>query len=245
MKKLLLFVALVGMSFYVVGQSFSLSDANGPIEPNSIVYIIGDPTPGVPLTAHIYVTNNSGETKKVMVKKVIQEGDTIPGTINYFCWGVCYGPGTYVSDTVSIEAGGTNEEFTGDYDVDEGGPGKSYVTYVWFDKNNPDDSVAVKVEYNASPAGIGEVHLSKAVLSNAYPNPANTQVSFDYELPEGVYDASILVTNILGVTVKSVDLQSSSGKITIPTFDFPQGIYFYNFIAGNKIIDTRKFIVKH
>ena len=119
------------------------------------------------------------------------------------------------------------------------------MTYVWFDKNNPDDSVVVTVEYNASPAGIGEDHLNKALLSNAYPNPANTQVSFDYELPEGVNDASILVTNILGVTVKNVDLQNNSGKITIPTFDFPQGIYFYNFIAGKKIIDTRKFIVKH
>ena len=85
MKKLLLFVALVGMSFYVVGQSFSLSDANGPIEPNSTVYIIGDPVPGIPLAAHIYVTNNAGETKTVLVKKVIQEGDTIPGTLNYFC----------------------------------------------------------------------------------------------------------------------------------------------------------------
>jgi hypothetical protein len=247
MKKLILFIALVSMSFYAVGQSFSLSHENGdPIAANSTLAVLGDPIPGVPVAIHIKVTNNAADTLDVLVKKVITEGDTIPGTMNYFCWGACFSPEVYVSPIViTLAAGETTSEFIGDYDVHEGEPGKSWVSYVWFDKGNPDDSVMVTVEYNASYAGIGDDLMSNAMISNAYPNPANSHVSFDYELPARVTEGHIIVTNILGVTVEDMALQSKSGKFTIATADYPQGMYFYNFIADGKMVETKKFMVKH
>ena len=246
MKKLILFIALVSMSFYAAGQSFTLSDEDGnPIEANSTITIVGDPIPGVPLAAHISVTNNAGESKDVVVKKVINEGDTIPGTTNVFCWDACYPPFVYVSGFITMGAGETSTAFIGDYDVNEGESGKSWVSYVWFDKANAEDSVMVTVEYNASYAGIGDDFMSNAMVSNAYPNPANNQVSFDYELPDGVAEGHIIVTNILGVTVEDMALQNKSGKLSLSTADYPQGMYFYNFIADGKMVETKKFMIKH
>lgn len=228
----------------IFAQSFTLLDTNGVvINPGSTVYLIGDPT-DIVLTAKIHVKNNAAVAKDVKVKKVIHAGDTVAGSMNYFCWGVCYGPNTYVSPfPQNIQPGAVNDQFYGDYNP-QLQPGKSNIMYVWFDQNNANDSVAVNIEFNASPTSIDENIASQVIVSAAYPNPAVNNVNLDYELPSSINKASVVISNILGAQVKEVALEELSGKVRIPVADLGNGIYFYSVIADEQLMITRKFVVK-
>ncbi len=244
MKKILLSLICLSLFSGAFAQSFSLQDTNGvAITAGSTIYCLGDPTSPV-MTCKIHITNNAAEAKDVKVKKLINEGDTLPLTMNYFCWGVCYGPMTYVSPfPQTIQPGAVNDQFYGDYNP-QAVPGKSTITYVFFDMNNVNDSVAVTVEFNASPAAIVDNPLAGVSVSVAYPNPAINYVYLDYNLPLSVNRASIVISNILGAQVKEVVLDNHSGKVQIPVSDLVNGIYFYSVVAGEQMLITRKFVVK-
>jgi hypothetical protein len=243
MKKILLSLAMLTAFSGVFAQSFSLQDTLGVAIPaGSNIQVLGDPTAAV-ITAKIHVKNNAAEAKDVKVKKVIHEGDTLALTMNYFCWGVCYGPTTYVSPFAqTIQAGAVNDQFYGDYNP-QSIPGKSTITYVFFDVNNVNDSVAVTIEYNASPASVG-APKAQASVSAAYPNPAINTFNLEYNISGQVNKAKVVISNILGSQVKEVELDSRSGKIQIPVTELVNGIYFYSIVADEQLVLTRKFVVK-
>jgi hypothetical protein len=245
MKKILLSVLFMAFFSGLFSQSFTLQDTNGvAIAAGSTYQLLGNPT-DVVMTAKIYVKNNAAVDKEVKVKKIINEGDTLPLTINYFCWGVCYAPWTYVSPfSQTIAAGQVTEQFYGDYNP-QSVPGKTRVKYVWFDVNDVNDSVAVTVEFNASPESTGKELKLNSKLSDAYPNPAISKVSLDYYMPGSVKSATVVITNMLGSKVKEIALEDISGRIQIPVSDLVNGIYFYSLVADNQLIDTRKFVVRH
>lgn len=244
MKKILL--SLLCMTFFsgIFAQSLSLTYADGTIiNPGAAIQFLGDPGDEV-IQAIVYVKNNSAAAKEVKVKKVINEGDTLAGTINTFCWGLCFSPETYISPTSQIiQAGGTCDQFYGDYNP-KTIPGLTRITYVFFDVANINDSVKVVIEYNASPAFIDEELAGKVKISDAYPNPAVRSVNVDYSIPESVNKASIAIMNILGSKVKEVDLDGHSGKARIMVTDLINGIYFYSLIADGNLVITRKFVVR-
>jgi hypothetical protein len=244
MKKILLSLFCFALFTGVFSQSFSLTYADGTaINAGATIQFLGDPTDEV-IQAIVYVKNNSTETKDVKVKKVINEGDTLPLTVNTFCWGLCYPPSTYVSPfSQTIEPDSVCTQFYGDYNPLTF-PGVSKIMYVFFDINNTNDTVAVTVEYNASPASVGE-KLSKFVkFSEAYPNPAIESINVDYVISTYVNKASIVIMNMLGSKVKEVTLDNRSGKVRINVSDLINGIYFYSLVADDQMVLTRKFVVK-
>jgi hypothetical protein len=244
MKKILLSLFCLSLFAGTFAQSFSLQDTNGvAIAAGSTYQILGDPS-DIVMTAKIHVKNNSAVDKQVKVKKVIQAADTLPGTLNYFCWGVCYAPWTYISPFAQpILAGQVTDQFYGDYNP-QTIPGKSFVTFVFFDVDNVNDSVAVKVEFNASPSSIGDTPKAHASVSAAYPNPAVTNLNLEYNISGQVNSAKVVVSNILGSQVKEVQLESFSGRIQVPVSDLVNGIYFYSIVADKQLVLTRKFVVK-
>ena len=142
-------------------QSLTLSDSNGDIPNNSDVNYYGGPDDL--LTSYVFVTNNSAISIDVKVKKV--ELDIVPGSINYFCWGMCFPPEVYVSPyPISIASGETNDsDFSGDY-MPNGAIGTSKIRYVFFDDNNPSDSVCVNVLYHI---------MGYPELTSIFPNKGN------------------------------------------------------------------------
>ncbi len=244
MKKILLLLILAFSTVFLFGQSLSLTYEGEPVEPNSTVYVTGDPTDDV-IQVFIDVTNNSSADLSVKMKKVINEGDTLTGTSNYFCWGACFPSFVYISpNEIVIGAGQTSSEFYGDYEPREV-PGKSKISYCWWDVNNPDDSVSVTVEYNASPAGISDDPAFANVSSRVYPNPATTRVNFSYALPQSTATASIVISNILGSKIMDIPLNGNEGTIAVNVSHLRQGVYFYNLIADGERIDTQKLIINN
>ena len=244
MKRSLLFIAAVLIGSIAFSQSLSLSWTEGPIEPGSTIEVMGDPSDDL-IRAEVVVTNNSTGALGIQAKKVINEGDTLPGTENTFCWGVCYPPFVYVGPVVvTIEAGASDDQFDGDYSP-KGVPGKSTISYVFFVTDNPNDSVGFTVVYNASPLGLEDHAFSGSYVSDAYPNPAASKVSIDYVLPNDTYNATVTISNLLGAKVRSISLTGNTGRVEVPVFDFENGIYFYTVVAENRLIGTRKFVVRH
>lgn len=244
MKKILLSALSFALFAGVYAQSFTLSHNSVNIAPGGTLQILGEPTTEI-MEAHINITNNSAIAKTVKVKKIVNEGDTLTGTINSFCWGLCYPDTTYISPyPQTIQPGQVSDAFYGDYRP-KTIPGKSTIMYVFFDVDDRNDSVAVFVEYNASPASIGDDLISKVKFSDAYPNPAIHLVNVDYSIPNSVSQASIILTNMLGSKVKEVNLTELTGKARISVSELMNGIYFYSLMADDKLILTRKFVVKH
>jgi hypothetical protein len=243
MKKLFLFIYLVGIAGYFGYSqiSLSLSDSTGPLANNATIYKYGTPLDDE-ILAYVFVKNNSADAIPVVVKKVVI--DTVPGSINMFCWGLCFGSNVYISpNPISVAAGVTDSSnFSGHY-VPNLHSGVSKLRYVFFSRSNPLDSVCVNVVYSAFPVGM-EARVEKAVISNAYPNPANSSTTITYSLP-GAASGSVMIRNLLGTTVKEITLEANSGKLSLSTGDLPEGVYFYSLIVNGKTDASKKLIIRH
>jgi len=140
MKSILSLFCLLAFATGITAQSLTLSNANGAVPHNSYVTIAGAPTTEM-LTSAAAVTNNSNSAIEVKVKKI--ENYLVDNSMNTFCWGLCFPPFVYESpDPLTIGPGETNDEdFWGEYFPTQT-TGTSSITYVFFDSNNPVDSVA-------------------------------------------------------------------------------------------------------
>ena len=243
MKKLflLIYLASIATCFGYSQMSLSLSDSTGPLANNATIHRYGTPTSDE-IVAYVYVKNNTANSVPVIVKKVVI--DTVVGSYNMFCWGMCFAPNVYISPAaISIDAGRTDSlNFSGHY-VPNTYKGASSLRYVFFLRGNPLDSVCVNIVYYAYPVGI-ESLAEKAVISNAYPNPANNSTAFTYSLP-GSETGSIMIRNLLGVVVKDVSLDSGADKVSVFTGDLPEGVYFYSFNVAGKTNTSKKLIIRH
>lgn len=85
--------------------------------------------------------------------------------------------------------------------------------------------------------------LDQNDLLNIYPNPANNQITLEFELAE-TKNISIEIRNVLGQTVKTISTNSftkGSNKIEVEVNEFSNGLYFLQLQIGNKTI-RKKFI---
>jgi hypothetical protein len=245
MKKLLLLISFAFFLF-ITGfpQSLSLSWTEGAIPHNGEIIVLHEPPFSETMVAHISVTNNGNDSISIKVRKI--EVQILDQTINSFCWGnSCYGPGTYEStDSVKLGPGQTDStHFSGDYTSNSGALGTSKIWYIFFDKNNPIDSTGVLVNYTIGYSGVNDALLKKVQLSEAYPNPAANFTTFNYDLPEGLNNVTLIIRNILGSKVKEIDLTDRQGKLVVNTSGMKEGIYLYSLAAGQQTLLTRKLII--
>jgi hypothetical protein len=247
MKKLLLplllfaAIALLGHS-----QSLQLSNIHGVIPANSIMVQEGSPDSSELIT-YMNVKNVGTKTVNIFCKK--SQLSMLDSTELTMCWaGNCYPANVNVSPySQPITAGQTITEFVGHYTqiaFQHFKKGESVVRWVFFDRDNANDSMSVTIKYTSYPLGIAETTEHQSVLSNAYPNPAGVSTSLSYSIPSGS-DGAIIIRNLLGATMQSEQLRSTSGKIILNTTNLSDGIYFYSLLVNGKISQTKKLIVKH
>ena len=242
MKKILLFIFFtICMYSYGYSQSLALADSAGAVANNSTITLHGH-VDDSEITSYIFVKNTTSAAIEVKVKKVVI--DTITGTINTFCWGACFPPNVYVSPSpLTINAHATDSsDFSGHYSPD-GIEGTSTIRYVFFNQANNSDSVCVKIAYDILEVGVSN-QTAKNILSSAYPNPADSKVTFDYSINSS-NAGCIIIRNLLGTVVRRSDLSSSETRSSVYISDLPEGIYFYSLDVDGKSIVTRKLIVKH
>ncbi|MEI6434987.1 MAG: T9SS type A sorting domain-containing protein [Bacteroidota bacterium] len=248
MKKFtLFFILLTAITVYAFSQSLQITDNKGVIIPaNSEIIQIGSPDSGQ-LSTYMYVKNIGTKSLNVLCRKT--QFLMLDSTEITMCWaGACYPAKTNLSPNAQlINVGQTITDFVGHY-VQVAGKhfksGESVVRWCFFDKANPTDSVSVRIKYTSFPLGISEPADRQAMLSNVYPNPASAEANFNFELPAGK-SGSVIIRDIIGKSVYSENLRGSTGKVVVNTMNFADGVYFCVLLVDEKMVQTRKMIVKH
>ena len=241
MKKIILILSIISFYTTAFSQTFLILNALKQDASNTGYTITGNLDNII--KAQFYIVNNSATDAPFKVKKI--EDNILTGTVNTFCFNEqCYPP--YVMQTPSsilLAAGDTtlSSSFYAEY-TPGGVAGSSTITYVVFNANNPNDSTYVNITYNAELASVPRNDFTRVEFSNPYPNPANSQTKINYNIPVSYVRATITLRNLIGTTVKEIELPNPQGKLVIDLSDLNEGIYFYSLIIDGNVILTRKLI---
>jgi hypothetical protein len=242
MKKFtLIFVAAIFVSL-AYSQSFELFFEGQLLTPDSEITITSHADSGMMVLDTLDIKNISNVTAEVFCSRTIIEN--IEGTINSFCWGVCYPPFIDTSSVaVTILPQATSFEFIGDHDPN-GMVGVVKVKYTFYDSHNSGNQATVYVNYDAThTGGIGDM-LPGYSMSEVYPNPANAVAMIDYDFT-GYKNSSIVIYNLLGTAVEKIEVSGKTGTAKINTSLYNEGLYFYSLLIENKVIRTQKLIIRH
>jgi Secretion system C-terminal sorting domain len=244
-KAILLFAAALLIGNFSSAQSFSLSEP-GPITvigalPEDILY-------GLMETIHVDVTNISSTTKNVKVERTIL--DTVAGTDFYYCWTQCYGANACQNNAIiadaeplQLEAAETTNLF-GAYYRPKGMVGINSIQYCFYNINNTTDRVCLIANHETNGAvGIQEVTGNTSFFSAPQPNPASGLTKIVYNLPN-LNNGKLVIRNMLGSTIKEIQLDKISDSKTIDVSLFNAGIYFYSLVNNGNIISSQRLVVK-
>ncbi|MCF6366831.1 MAG: T9SS type A sorting domain-containing protein [Bacteroidales bacterium] len=95
-------------------------------------------------------------------------------------------------------------------------------------------------EFTLDTKSVGLDNISTNELFSVYPNPATNY--FTLKSSNELKGTQIVFTNLLGKVVLTKSINKP--EIIFSTNQFVSGIYFYSIIKNNKIIETKKLIVK-
>jgi len=193
----------------------------------------------------VLVKNVSGETLNLYITKtVVAEA---AGSYNTFCVGDCYDPSTMTSTVpMTLEPGAiTTEDIFHIVYIPCGAEGTTIVTYNLFDPSiNTQSLGSFTVKFITEEVGIANNAFSINTF-NAYPNPATSQVTIQYDLANSASTSNrIVITNLVGNKVCTFPITSASGRRTIDLTNLVAGIYFYSLESNGRTISTKKLIVK-
>ena len=191
------------------------------------------------------VKNNTNDSLFITVsKELISE---VPGSFNTFCLGSCYDPSVTVSPaTLDLAAGeaSTDGQFHLVYNP-MGSVGITTVIFRFADQRLNEPAREVVVNYISGEVGIQDQPVT-AKLFNAYPNPATSNVTIQYDLAGRTIgnNAQIVITSLVGNRVYTQPINNASGKTNIDLSNLVAGIYFYSIEVNGQAISTKKLIVK-
>lgn len=192
------------------------------------------------LIQHMELRNLTSEPMKVLIEKeVIQD---LEGVTNSFCWGMCFGPDTYVSpEAVEVQANSLNvDELSFHALYEEEVYGDVIVKYYAYEERMPDQRISIIVRFRKSGVGLNET--SSVYFGQPYPNPASSMVSFDYNMSGS--NATAVVYNLVGQEVMRQEINTFDGKMSLSVADLNDGIYFCSVMRNGQTFATVKFVVK-
>ena len=241
MKKFLLSLVLMTFAGYMSAQSLSFKYEGNAVEPGTTIDIVSDLNDAMELVIDLDVINTTDADINVVLE---MESDPSNPTQDYFCWGTCYMPGVLSGSNI-VKAGGEGifNGHCGFYDTDwntlpVGSTAK--VTYTFYDERNQDVKYSFNVNFTYNPEQ--DVEEINTIFSNAYPNPANNTVSFDYDM-QNANSAAVAIYNMMGQEVVRQDLNLGGSRVDINVSDLNEGVYFYSLIVNNQTVKTNKFVV--
>lgn len=236
--KIKLLALILGMASVSFSQSLSIENADSS-------KAVGDAYTAIDLETHINIRNNSSQTLDVGCKRIDKNYNQLTDD-NAICWVACYSTSVSVSpQTIIIGAGqvtGGTDTFIGHvYPDGDGVNRKGAITYVWYDVNNPTDSVAYTVNYEVT-GGIG---LNEETFDqfSVYPNPATSKLNIKYAGMKGG-NTSFELVNMVGNRVYSKQLESKNAELKLDISNLPRGVYFYIVKSDGQVSSSKKLVIK-
>ncbi|MBK7946727.1 MAG: T9SS type A sorting domain-containing protein [Flavobacteriales bacterium] len=238
----LLFVSLTGSAF---SQGLvNIIDEDGHTVNGTVIH---HPCNFSTDTVSLLARLNVGDSRTVNVRRY--EMWPVPGTNNFFCWGVCYLPvsvGTFsswVSDHyVDMNPGATYNNFHA-YHQAQGNLSTMRYKFVWYDIANPTgpDSSWVDIDF-CGLVGVGERGSQQASL-NVWPSPTDgRELQFDFAV-EGSAPARVVLYDMLGAAIRRSGAIVAQGRFSWTTSGLEPGVYFATLERDGKAIRTRRVVV--
>ena len=242
-KKRFLILFFVGLFFIGYAQQFQLTNSDG------IPYSDGQ-------TISATITENDLNSVNEFVTKILVENllDTelnmrtyrtnmplIEGMNAYVCFGSCDDiDGTMFGMDWMISEGEKES-----YDLHLRPNDKFGLCKFKIDFMTPEQSMTLFINIDMQPLGVKEQNSEKVSLS-AYPNPvkAGSNVNVSYTLATQSNNNKLVIRNILGAEVMSMQLDPYETSVSINTSSLVQGVYFYAIENKNQISIAKKLIVK-
>ena len=84
--------------------------------------------------------------------------------------------------------------------------------------------------------------MQVVVLEQNVPNPFAEQTSISYFIPEGSGSAQIIFTDMLGNSIKTVEVQNGYGIMTVFASNLSKGQYSYSLLIDGKVMETKKMM---
>lgn len=240
MKKIILSILLIVVINTINYSQIVLRDSDG----NNISGQTFVPSTNF-LAPNIFKVENTGSSE-ITVNVEVTELILAPNYGITFCWVVCPTDGITRTGVISeitctIPPNSIATELADIYVTEDGGTERTFVSLKFFEVSNPSNyaNITFDSDYVAS---INEANSSNNLV--AYPNPANTNVTFSYNIKNSE-NAFITIYNILGKEVKQSKIETKNDKISINISDLNSGVYFYNLTIDNKIFNTKKLIINN
>lgn len=240
-KKAFFTLLFLSVTAWVSAQSLQF-ELNGHVYEEGETIQCNTPTEWGEFLQDMQIRNLTSEDWNVLVKKEVIED--LEGVSNYFCWGLCFGPDTYVSpNPVAVPANSVTSVGALSFHAmfEDNVFGKVQVKYSAYDERHPEDAVTINVVFHKSGEGVHEVAAVR--FGQAYPNPASSVVNFDYNV-NASDRASVSVYNLLGQEVMNLPINTLQDRLSISVADLNNGIYFCNLFVNGSAVKTEKFVVK-
>lgn len=175
----------------------------------------------------------------------------VPGTNNFFCWGVCYLPvasgvnSTWVSQHwIDMAPGATYSDFGAYHEANGLSGNTARYRFVWFALDDPQgpDSSWVDIEFGGA---VGLEETPSGLLSAAvYPSPSQGQdVWFEHLFDRWEPGTDLVLYTVLGARLRSIPLQGREGRTLVHTGDLGAGVYFLNVERAGSVLGTRRLVV--
>lgn len=244
MKNTLLLLLLT--AFFIprtTGQDVILIDADSNVITNDTLVVTGYPTDNL-IKAYVYIKNEKESDIQVFVRKI--EDYIVPGAFASFCWNsYCFTPEVFeVDNPLELSAGSTSltDDFYGEY-RSQGNTGTSYITFEFYSRNKDFETIKVVVEYTIQTASSAFNSEKGLTFSPPSPNPAGSYTSFNYSIPFGTNQASIVVRDLTGRIVLEEPVSVSENQLRLNLSGLNTGIFLYSLVLDGKPVITRKLIV--
>ncbi|MFI5150605.1 MAG: T9SS type A sorting domain-containing protein [Bacteroidia bacterium] len=250
MKKTLLgFVTIVAFSAQVLAQtSLKIYNHTTKQEVTNTTVVVNQDTStlyaGNFYTMNVSSTNISSKARKeeiTMAPGNSSVSQPVAATSSICYAGTCFGPGTYVSPCKPTNVGDT---ILLACDFNYGNSfSTSLIRYTVYNCGNTNDSASFYIQFKVAPTGILN-HTLNFSVSDAFPNPASSTLSFNYKISNTTAAPHVTIHNLLGTLVKTAFLTEANGTARLDVSDLEEGLYFYTLEVNNRPLTVRKFVVK-
>lgn len=176
---------------------------------------------------------------------------SVPGTQNFYCWGVCYLPvnagvnSTWVSQHyVDMNPGATYNNFAA-YHMANGLSGNAArFRFVFFDTADPfaADSSWVDIEFGGT-VGVNERPGSLQKFT-VVPNPsAGQDVWIEHGLDRWENGTELVLYDLLGARLQRIPFLGTEGRTLLRTQGLSAGVYFANVERRGRVLGTRRVVI--